>query len=100
MRKLLITMPHIRGMISNTLALLLLLVSDVKSACNSNSLFATTGVRSVQHFHYSNNDDCTVNIIPAALYHKGYYLEINWKNFDIEGNMPKCKDYVEVYLTK
>eukprot|EP00795_Rhopilema_esculentum_P015826 gene15826-7144_t len=29
-----------------------------------------------------------------------YYLEIKWISFDIEGKIPNCSDYVEVFLTR
>lgn len=82
------------------LILTLLIASDVESACNSVSYYATIQLKSVQYYKYSNNDDCTINIIPYILYQRGYYLEVTWNYFDIEGYLPYCKDYIEVFISR
>ena len=87
----------------NSILLLVLLftTADVQSVCYStSSYYATTALKAVQYYHYSNNDDCVMYIIPNALYRSGYYLELKWTTFDIEGSLPTCEDYVEVFLTR
>ena len=80
--------------------LLLITLQQVRSKCLSSTFVATTNTQSVDYHHYSDNDNCIVNIIPNAIYQRGFYLEITWTRFHIEGDMPKCKDYVEVFLTR
>ena len=87
-------------MIAKVLALVLLAANEVESACTSESYLATTQLQSIYYYHYSNNDNCSINILPNLLYRNGHYLELKWTYIDIEGNLPHCKDYVEVYLTR
>ena len=75
-------------------------VAEVKSGCVSTTYSATSRLASLQYFHYANNDDCILSIVPNPLYQGGYYLEIKWIHFEVDGDLPNCKDYVEVYLTK
>ena len=75
-------------------------VAQVESFCGPSTLVATNISQENLHTPYSNNDDCTINIKPDEDYQVGYYLEIKWMYFDIEGNMPECKDYVEVFVTR
>ena len=78
----------------------LIIVGQVDTACVSSSFVATKSLQGVQYYQYSNNDDCTVTITPSTLYQSGYYLEIKWTYFDIEGSLPKCHDFVEIFLTR
>eukprot|EP00112_Aurelia_sp_Birch-Aquarium-sp1_P013260 Seg2808.2 transcript_id=Seg2808.2/GoldUCD/mRNA.D3Y31 product=Cubilin protein_id=Seg2808.2/GoldUCD/D3Y31 len=56
--------------------------------------------KSFSHRLYSNDEDCTYYFQPSSSYTYGYFLEIKWTSFDVEGNMPSCsKDSVEVFLT-
>ena len=86
---------------SISLLVLLLIAAEVQSSCYSTSrYYATTVLRAVQYYYYSNNDNCVIYIIPDTLYRSGYYLELKWTTFDIEGRLPTCIDYVEVFLTR
>lgn len=87
--------------IMNSISLLFVLftAAEVKSVCYSASYYATTSLKFLRYYSYSNNDDCLLSIIPSSLYRSGYYLELKWTTFDIEGSLPTCTDYVEVFIT-
>ena len=87
-------------MIHKIVLLLFFTMPQGNSLCISSTFVATTSAKGLDYSHYSDNDNCTVNIIPNAIYQRGFYLEIKWTRFHIEGDMPKCKDYVEVFLTR
>jgi len=86
--------------IMNSISLLFVLftAAEVKSVCYSASYYATTSLKFLRYYSYSNNDDCLLSIIPSSLYRSGYYLELKWTTFDIEGSLPTCTDYVEVFI--
>ncbi|XP_065054715.1 tolloid-like protein 1 [Rhopilema esculentum] len=49
---------------------------------------------------YKHGENFTYFIEPWSPYLPSrHYLEIKWTSFNVEGNLPTCKDYVEVYLT-
>ena len=87
-------------MIVKLLLLILFTAELVDSACHSKTFIATTVKRGVKYHYYTGINDCTVNIIPSFLYQNRYYLEIKWELFDVAGTMPKCKDYIEVFLSR
>ena len=91
---------HAPRMIAEILILILLSAEEVEPGCTSRSFTATTQLRLLEYLEYSNNDDCMIYISPSSSYRSGYYLEIKWVVFDIEGNLPECKDYIEVFLTR
>ncbi|XP_065054812.1 exoskeleton protein RP43-like [Rhopilema esculentum] len=61
---------------------------------------AVSSLQTLSHFYYNNNENCWFNIQSPSWMSSSYYLEIQWKAFAIEGNMPNCNDYVEVFLTR
>ncbi|XP_065054809.1 uncharacterized protein LOC135683476 [Rhopilema esculentum] len=61
---------------------------------------ATTSLQTLSRTNYSNNEHCTFYIRPSGSYSSSsYYLEIKWISFNIEGKLPSCVDYVEIFLT-
>ena len=69
--------------------------------CYGSTNYATTSLRSLSRRYYSNNEYCTFYIQPSSYYtSSSYYLEIKWISFNIEGLVPSCYDYVEVFLTR
>ena len=72
------------------------------ASCGSISTYtATMTLNTFGHTFYSNNEDCVWYIKPSSSYISGYYLEIKWTRFNIEGDMPGCSyDSVEIFLTK
>ena len=55
----------------------------------------------MRKYTYSNNEDCTFTIQPSTFYRTGYFLEVYWYSFKVNGEMPTCsQDYVEVFLTR
>ncbi|XP_065054882.1 uncharacterized protein LOC135683529 [Rhopilema esculentum] len=60
----------------------------------------STSSKTLSHTYYLNNENCWFNIQPQSWISSGFYLEIEWKQFETEGNMPYCNDYVEVFLTR
>ena len=87
-------------MVPILLLMLLANAIEVKSYCYSSTYAATTSVNSFGNLPYSNNEHCDLTIIPHSAYRSGYYLEVKWTTFEIEGSMPKCIDYIEVFLTR
>ena len=85
-------------MASVVLLFVLFFALEAETACSSSVLIASTQVKTAGLVYYSNNDYCTISINPG--YANGYYLEIKWIDFEIEGNLPECKDYIEVLLTR
>ena len=72
----------------------------VQGKCQSKTYYATTSSKGLYYYDYGNNEDCKLTILPSSSYRVGYYLEIIWKTFEIQGNMPNCSnDYIEVFLT-
>ena len=85
--------------------LLVLLTISYFTECNARCLiatmYATTSLKSHSYLDYSNNEYCTLYFRPSSGYSSGYFLEIKWTKFDIEGKMPSCiYDSVEVFLTR
>ena len=69
--------------------------------CISGTFDATTSKSFVTNEHYGNDEDCIISIRPSALHTSGFYLEIKWLVFEVEGEMPECgHDFVEVTLTR
>ncbi|XP_065054883.1 uncharacterized protein LOC135683530 [Rhopilema esculentum] len=80
--------------------LLAVLFRNADGVCYSSTEYAHPFLQVISNVHYTNNDHCTIYISPFGTYSPSdYYLEIKWISFNIEGNMPNCKDYVEVFLT-
>ena len=81
--------------------LLAVLFRNADGLCYSSTKYALPFLRAISNVHYTNNEHCIIYIRPSGAYSStNYYLEIKWTSFDIEGNMPNCKDYVEVFLTR
>ncbi|XP_065054714.1 uncharacterized protein LOC135683399 [Rhopilema esculentum] len=75
-------------------------LQDADGYCYGSTKYATTSLLTLSRLYYSNNEYCTFYIQPSAYYSSSsYYLEIKWISFNVEGNLPTCEDYVEVYLT-
>ncbi|XP_065054873.1 cubilin-like isoform X3 [Rhopilema esculentum] len=73
---------------------------NASGVCYGSTNNATTSLQTLAMTNYSNNEYCVFYIQPSSSYSSSsYYLEIEWKSFDIEGKLPSCKDYVEVFLT-
>ena len=69
--------------------------------CISGTFDATTSISFVTNEHYGNNENCLISIRPSALHSSGFYLEMKWLVFEVEGKMPECRhDFVEVSLTR
>ena len=76
-----------------------LFFTSVDGYCSGGTKTASTYLKTLSHLYYSNNEDCTFYINPQ--YSSGYYLEIKWVTFSVEGSLPSCSyDSVEVYLTR
>eukprot|EP00795_Rhopilema_esculentum_P015801 gene15801-7105_t len=72
--------------------------ASVDGYCSGGTKTASTYSNTLSHLYYSNNEDCTFYINPQ--HSTGYYLEIKWVSFSVEGSLPSCSnDSVEVYLT-
>ncbi|XP_065054992.1 cubilin-like [Rhopilema esculentum] len=75
-----------------------LFFKSVDGYCSGGTKTASTYSNTLSHLYYSNNEDCTFYINPQ--HSTGYYLEIKWVSFSVEGSLPSCSnDSVEVYLT-
>ncbi|XP_065054872.1 uncharacterized protein LOC135683524 isoform X2 [Rhopilema esculentum] len=79
---------------------LAIVFKNSNGACYGSTNYATTSLRSLSRRYYSNNEYCTFYIRPSSYYtSSSYYLEIKWISFNIEGLLPSCYDYVEIFLT-
>ena len=78
--------------------MLVVLCHDANALCGSRTYSASTVKKTFSYMNYQNNEICYITIQPS--YSRGYYLEIGWDHFDVEGYMPSCShDYIEVFLT-
>ncbi|XP_065054811.1 fibulin-2-like [Rhopilema esculentum] len=69
--------------------------------CYSSTKYATTSLQTLSRTYYSNNELCTTYIRPSSSYpSSSYYLEIKWTRLSVQGSLPSCTDYVEVFLTR
>eukprot|EP00795_Rhopilema_esculentum_P015813 gene15813-7120_t len=79
---------------------LAIFIKNASGVCNCSTNNATTSMRTLSMLNYSNNENCTFYIRPSRTFLSyGFYLEIKWISFDIEGKIPNCYDFVEVFLT-
>lgn len=83
------------------LFVLCIVLTNAAGHCRfSETYIAKTSPQSLFYYMHS-NENCLLKIKPHSLYSDGYYLEIRWINFNIEGNMPSCSDdFMEVFLTR
>ena len=87
-------------MVAIWMILLLFGATEGKLACYSTSLHAKIKESHYERYNYVNNENCVLSILPVTDFRIGYYLVIKWTSFEVEGNLPYCKDYVEVFLTR
>ena len=81
--------------------LILLSSGSCNGKCTSGTFDATTSLSFVTNEHHGSDEDCVISIRPSALHTSGFYLEIKWLVFEVEGEMLECENnFVEVTLTR
>lgn len=76
-----------------TLSLKLLLVFiNAVSCCVDKNYYFESGFISVEN--YGRSVSCNHKI---RLTDKSRWIKLEWKTFNVDGNMPSCKDFVQIY---